>query len=151
MAQFVVEWRIMSGGLCTWRWQFFCEGSWEVLVRMRNEDVHFEKKKFLTNSGRKKSAPSQRNPPAKIVLAKFLHQNDSKRLNVVSLHCWRCGRVAWATNIWTVWLARRCRRRFDPHFRSFSFSKIEKMSFLSSTFVVGNQLWWLVPQPSLPH
>ena len=64
-----------------------------MLVRMRHEDVHFEKKKFLTNSGRKKSAPSQRDPPAKIVLAKFLHQNDSKRLYVVSLHCWR-----WAAN-----------------------------------------------------
>ena len=61
-----------------------------MLVRMRHEDVHFEKKKFLTNSGRKKSAPSQRDPPEKIVLAKFLHQNDSKRLYVVSLHCWRC-------------------------------------------------------------
>ena len=58
---------------------------------MRHEDVHFEKKKFLTNSGRKKSAPSQRDPSAKIVLAKILHQNDSKRLYVVSLHCWRCG------------------------------------------------------------
>ena len=23
MAQFVVEWRIVAGGLCTWRWQFF--------------------------------------------------------------------------------------------------------------------------------
>ena len=49
-----------------------------------------KKKKFLTNSGRKKSAPSQRDPPAKIVIAKFLYQNDSKRLYVVSLHCWRC-------------------------------------------------------------
>ena len=58
-------------------------------MRMRHEDVHFEKKKFLTNSGRKKSAPSQRDPPAKIVIAKFLYQNDSKRLYVVSLHCWR--------------------------------------------------------------
>ena len=58
-------------------------------MRMRHEDVHFEKKKCLMNSGRKKSAPSQRDPPAKIVLAKFLHQNDSKRLYVVSLHCWR--------------------------------------------------------------
>ena len=57
---------------------------------MHHEDVHFEKKKFLTNSGRKKSAPSQRDPPAKIVLAKFLRQKDSKRLYVVSLHCWRC-------------------------------------------------------------
>ena len=56
---------------------------------MCHEDVHFEKKKFLTNSGRKKSAPSQRDPPAKIVIAKFLYQNDSKRLYVVSLHCWR--------------------------------------------------------------
>ena len=62
-----------------------------MLVRMRHEDVHFEKKKLLTNSGRKKSAPSQRDPPAKIVFAKFLYQNDSKRLYVVSLHCWRCG------------------------------------------------------------
>ena len=59
-------------------------------MRMRHEEVHFEKKKFLTNSGRKKSAPSQRDPPAKIVIAKFLYQNDSKRLYVVSLHCWRC-------------------------------------------------------------
>ena len=49
-----------------------------------------KKKKFLTNSGRKKSASGQRDPPAKIVLAKFLRQNDSKRLYVVSLHCWRC-------------------------------------------------------------
>ena len=56
---------------------------------MCHEDVHFEKKKFLTNSGRKKSAPSQRDPPAKIVIAKFLYQNYSKRLYVVSLHCWR--------------------------------------------------------------
>ena len=59
-------------------------------MRMRHEDVHFEKRKFLTNSGRKQSAPSQRDPPAKIVLAKFLRQKDSKRLYVVSLHCWRC-------------------------------------------------------------
>ena len=47
-------------------------------MRMRHEDVHFEKKKFLTNSGRKKSAPSQRDPLAKIVLANFLRQKDSK-------------------------------------------------------------------------
>ena len=58
-----------------------------MLVRMRHEDVHFENF-FVTNSGRKKSAPSQRDPPAKIVLAKFLRQNDSKRSYVVSLHCW---------------------------------------------------------------
>ena len=62
-------------------------------MRMRHEDVHFEKKKFLTNSGRKKRAPSQRDPPAKIVLAKFLRQKDSKRLYVVSLHCWRCHEI----------------------------------------------------------
>ena len=41
-----------------------------MLVKMRHEDVHFEKK-FLTNSERKKSAPSQRRPPVKIVLANF--------------------------------------------------------------------------------
>ena len=81
---------------------FFCDGSWEVLVRMRHEDVHFEKKKFLTNSGRKKSAPSQRDPPAKIVLAKFLHQNDSKRLYVVSLHCWRCTISIVAHSVYTL-------------------------------------------------
>ena len=52
-----------------------------------------KKKKFLTNSGIKKSAPSQRDPPAKIVLANFLRQKDSKRLYVVSLHCWRCVHV----------------------------------------------------------
>ena len=56
---------------------------------MCHEDVHFEKKKFLKNSGIKKNAPSQRDLPAKIVLARFLRQNDSKRLYVVSLHCWR--------------------------------------------------------------
>ena len=63
-------------------------------MRMRHGDVLFEKKNFLTNSGRKKSALSQRDPPAKIVLAKFLHQNDRKKLYVVSLHCWRCALTA---------------------------------------------------------
>ena len=72
MAQFVMKWRIMAGGLCTWRWQYFF---WWT-VRSACEDASRRcalwKKKFLTNGGRKESAPSQRDPPAKkIMLAHF--------------------------------------------------------------------------------
>ena len=42
-----------------------------MLLRTSHEDVHFEKK-VLTNSGRKKSAPSKRDPSAKVELVKFL-------------------------------------------------------------------------------
>ena len=45
------------------------------------------------------------------------------------------GWVVWATNTWAVGLARRCRRRFDPHSRSFSLSSTSKFSSLSSTSI----------------
>ena len=59
-----------------------------------------KKKKFLTNNGRKKSAPSERDWPAKIVLAKCLRQNDSNRLYVVSVHCWRCPGFEMFSTLW---------------------------------------------------
>ena len=59
------------------------------------------------------------------------------------------GWVVWATNTWAVGLARRCRHRFDPRSRSFSFSKSEqKISSLSSKI---NSLASHNPLPPPPH
>ena len=63
----------------------FCDGLWEVLVRMRHEDVHFEKKKFLTNSGRKKECSQSKRSTCKNRACKIFAPNDSQRLYVVSL------------------------------------------------------------------
>ena len=78
ISQFVVEWRIVPGGLCIWRWHLFALDREKCLWGCITKNVHFWKKQFLTNSGRKKSAPSQRDPPAKIALAKFLRQMTAK-------------------------------------------------------------------------
>ena len=91
MAQFVVEWRIVAGGLCTWRWQFFVMDREKCLWGCVTKMCTLKKISFWRTAEERRVLPSQRNPPAKIMLAKFLRQNDSKRLYVVSLHCWRCG------------------------------------------------------------
>ena len=67
----------------------FCDGSWEVLVRMRHEDVHFEKKSFWRTAEERRVLPVKEIHLQKSCLQNFLHQNDSKRLYIVSLHCWR--------------------------------------------------------------
>ena len=45
------------------------------------------------------------------------------------------GHLGTVANTWAVGLARRCRRWFDPRFRSFSLSSTSKFSSLSSTSI----------------